>query len=378
MTVNQIPFIHLDLGNFASTDEGVADFKTRFLWSEMEAMGVTATTPGSRELNLWSTYKDFVAAGTVPVVCSNLSLSEAGVLKPVGMPYKVVNVNGLRVALMALIGGDEFSAARPPEGVEFKFDDPFQRAAELVPELHKQADVVVLLSELSTADTDRLITTVPGIDVAVYGNRATWVEEAVKNGETITNQTGTRGQYLGELVLIVDPEGKVIEFGSMNGALDKVYPEDDGCAARVKEADDQAKKIQTEAREKRQTEFENKVTGERFLGSDTCKRCHEKQYQQWSTTPHAHAFASLETSGEHEKAECVKCHVTGHGESSGFVSASASPGMKNVQCEACHARGTEHDRSRQTSVAESQCKACHQGEWGKNFDFAALLPKVQH
>lgn len=341
-------------------------------------MGVSAMTLGSRELNLWNTTKEMMTTAKVPVVCSNVSLMEGTNLSPIGSTTKVVECNGVKVGLFALMGGDEYAAARPPDGVQFRFDDPFQRAAELVPDLSKQCDVVVLMSEMSSSDTDRLISTVPGIDVAVYGNRASWVEDAVKNGETIVNQTGIRGQYLGELILIVDPAGQIVEFGSTNAALDKVYPEDPEVTKRVTDADAEVKRIQTEAREKSQTEFENKITGERYLGSENCKRCHEAEYQQWASTPHAHAFATLEKDHSHEKAECVSCHVTGYGEASGFASVNGSPDLRNVGCESCHALGTEHDRTRKTEVVEATCKRCHTGDFAKDFDFATFLPKVKH
>ena len=344
----------------------------------MEQTNCQATTPGSRELSLWSTYKDLIAANTVPVVCSNLKLVEGGAEKPVGVPYKIVTVNGVKVALFALLGGDEYAAARPPDGVEFKFEDPFQVAAEMVPMLRKQADVVVLMSEMQTGDTDRLIQTVPGVDVALYGNRAPWVEDAVRNGETIVQQTGIRGQYAGQLVLIVDPDGKVIDYGSKNAAMDKAFPEKDEVSKAVGEADEKVKQIQAESRDKKQTDFENKLSGERFLGAENCKRCHEAQYQQWSNSPHAHAFATLEKDSKHTDQNCVKCHVTGFSEPSGFTAATGTPDMKNVQCEVCHGKGTEHNRAAPQAVTEAMCRNCHQGEYEKGFNFAAALPLVAH
>lgn len=373
-----VPFLHVDLGNFASTEDAVADYKTRFIWQVMADAACAATTPGSRELTLWSTYKDLMASNTIPVVSSNLKLVEAGAEKPVGVPYLVVPVNGLKVALFALMGGDEYAAARPPEGVEFKFEDPFQVAAEMVPVLRKQADVVVLMSEMQTGDTDRLIQTVPGIDVALYGNRAPWVEDAVKNGTTIVQQTGIRGQYKGELVLIVDPEGKILDFGSRNAAMDKAFPESDEVAKAVAATDEKVKQIQAESREKRQGEFENKISGERFLGPENCKRCHEDQYKNWSQTPHAHAFATLEKDKKHDDPNCVKCHVTGGEDPDGYAANRTTPDLRNVGCEVCHGKGTEHDRSTPLAITEAMCRTCHQGEFEKGFNFAAALPLVSH
>jgi 5'-nucleotidase len=128
------------------------------------------------------------------------------------------------------------------------FADPFQVAQELVPELRKQAEVVVLLSQMTTPDTNRLIQEVPGIDAALYGNLAPWVERCSEVGTTVVNQTGTRGQYLGHLVLIVDPDGKVIDWGSKNVQMAENIPEDEEVAAVVAAHEDEVKKALGDSR----------------------------------------------------------------------------------------------------------------------------------
>jgi hypothetical protein len=383
------PFLHFDLGDFTKIDDVTGDYETRFIWEMFEKMDVAAVAPGPRELTAWNTFKDLVAKGTVPVIASNISLKEGGKSVPFGLPYKIYTVNGLRVAAFSLLGGSEFSTVRAPEGVEFDFQDPFQVAGVLVPELRKQADLVVLLSEMAPSDTDRMIEAVPGIDVALYGQRASWEEKAQKRGETIVNQTGTRGQYAGKLVLIVDPNGKIVEFGSQNAALDNVFPADQGITKLVDAANEESKQLRTATREKREGESQSKLTGERFLGSETCKRCHEKEYQQWMESPHAKAFTTLNkpVQGKPRTGVCVSCHVTGFGQSGGFIADPAqidqrpksNPDLTNVQCEACHGKGTEHARTTGHAVVpETTCRVCHNAEWSPAFDYSKALLAVKH
>lgn len=379
------PFLHLELGDFFKQDDVTGDYESGFIWDMLEKMHVSAASPGPRELGAWKSYVNLIARGTIPVVESNVTLKEGGAEKPIGVPYKVLNCNGVRVALFSLMGGSEFAAARIPEGVEFAFKDPFQVAESMVPMLHKQADLVVLMSQMSPTDTDRLIQTVPGIDVALYGQKAGYEQNAKKVGETLVNQTGTRGQYAGELVLIVDPAGKVVDFGSHNVALDTAVPEDSTVAKAVAEASAKANEMRTHARQEKQSEFENKLSGERFLGADNCRRCHEKQYEQWAASPHAHAFAALDkpVDGKPRTPACVSCHVTGFGQPTGYV-ADASAGkdppstMANVQCEACHFKGTEHTRTGTVALDEATCRTCHTAEWSPKFDFKTALAAVKH
>jgi hypothetical protein len=353
----------------------------------MVKMQVAAVAPGPRELGAWKTFSDLLAGGTIPVIASNVALKSAGSEKPIGLPFKVLQVNGIKVGLFSLMGGPEFASVRAPEGVEFAFHDPFQLAGQLVTELRKQADVVVLMSEMSPVDTDRLIQSIPGIDVALYGQKAGWEETAKKVGETIVNQTGTRGQYLGKLVVIVDPAGKVVDFGSQNAGLDTTFPEDPIVVKAAAEATTKANELRTEARKQRQGEFENKVTGERYIGAETCKRCHEKEYQQWALSPHAKALASLEkpVTGKPRTPQCTGCHTTGFGQEGGYAPAQQAsagklgpPDLANVQCEACHGRGTEHTRTGKVSLTEAACRTCHNAEWSPKFDFQTALLAVKH
>lgn len=237
------PAIHVDLGNFASTEALVDKDLTRFIWERMVEIGVDVTTPGPRELQHWDLYKELMASGTIPVVSSNLTLVENGQSKPVGQPYLIIERNGIKTALFGLMGGSQFTGAHLPEGVEVQFGDPFEAARVLVPELSTKADVVVLLSEMSTADTDRLVAEVPGIDVALYGNLAPWNEECTKVSNTIAQRTGTRGQYLGHLILILDPEGNIIDFGSKNVQMNERVPEQLALAEKVAVEEETVKKI---------------------------------------------------------------------------------------------------------------------------------------
>lgn len=226
---------------------------TQFIWDRMVELGVDATTPGPRELQYWDLYKTFVASGDIAVISSNLTLVENGRSSPVGQPYVIVERNGIKTALFGLIGGSQFTGTRLPEGVEIQFGDPFEAARTLVPELRTQADLVVLMSQMSTADTDRLLQEVPGIDAALYGNLAPWNEECTKVGETITQRTGTRGQYLGHLILILDPDGKVIDYGSKNMQMNERVPEQPALAEKVTAEEEAVKKIREEQRSAGQT-----------------------------------------------------------------------------------------------------------------------------
>lgn len=382
------PFLHVDLGDFAKIDEVSGDYETRFIWETFVAMDVQAVAVGPRELSLWSTFSDLIERGGIPVVSSNVTVLAGGKEGPVGEPFRIVTVNGLKVALFSVMGGGQFATVPMPEAATLNFQDPLRAASDLVPKLRQQADIVVLMSQMEPSDTQRLIEAVPGIDIALYGQRPAYREEPERVGRTIVNQTGTRGQYLGELILIVDPNGEIIDYGARNIPVDKAIPERADLAGRIAEVTEKVKEMRQVARERRQAERDQRMTGDRYLGVDNCKRCHEEQYRQWESSPHAHAFASLDrpVEGKPKGQECLACHVTGWGESGGFQPdpsrpdflPAAKPNLANVQCESCHFKGTEHARTGKVEMAESMCRGCHTPEWSPNFDFESAIAAVRH
>ena len=130
-----------------------------------------------------------------------------------------------------------------------------------------------------------------------------------------------------------------------------------------------------------------------FLGArDGCRKCHLKQYRSWEATPHAAALESLEGS-DAENPECVRCHVTGYGEETGFKSVDQTPQLAGVTCEACHGAGSgyverETMKDRDASVAgglkipnEQTCLGCHNSEspqFPGSFDYEAMKAAGLH
>lgn len=152
-----------------------------------------------------------------------------------------------------------------------------------------------------------------------------------------------------------------------------------------------------------------------YVGVKACTPCHktEKQGKQvpiWQASPHAKALATLKTpesqkiaqkagvkGAAHEAAECLKCHVTGHG----LPASSFKPTFSKedgVQCEGCHGPGADYktmavmkDQAKAVAAgltpvfvkdgsAEKQCKSCHnqQSPTFKGFEFKTAWAKIAH
>lgn len=111
----------------------------------------------------------------------------------------------------------------------------------------------------------------------------------------------------------------------------------------------------------------------KYIGAKMCKSCHSSaetgnQYGAWEEMLHAKAFETLGSEkakaiaterglGDPQQAdECLRCHVTGHGEPADMVKKSLDPKM-GVQCESCHGPGETHLRGRMAAAAKKSADA---------------------
>ena len=110
--------------------------------------------------------------------------------------------------------------------------------------------------------------------------------------------------------------------------------------------------------------------------AESCRTCHQPQYDAWAKTKHATALDRL--SGSDQEKACVGCHVTGPKER---VSEGKKVLNAGVQCEACHGAAAGHAADPNVRAglvkvpAESLCETCHsdKGPHFKGFFYSAML-----
>jgi hypothetical protein len=140
-------------------------------------------------------------------------------------------------------------------------------------------------------------------------------------------------------------------------------------------------------------------TADEFVGDKACAACHADAHKVATAAKHEHAFQTLVEKQSEFDPECLKCHTVGYGLNSGFVDASKTPYLANVQCENCHGRGKEHVKQmiavlKQTTlpaaqalaakpstlkpVTQATCISCHDKENSENFAYAKFWPQIAH
>ncbi len=136
-----------------------------------------------------------------------------------------------------------------------------------------------------------------------------------------------------------------------------------------------------------------------YVGAAKCKMCHSKEYKAWAETKHAHAMETLKNATPEQLKKmndllktsvttpatddnCVKCHVTGFGEPTGYPQkdSTKTAALAMVGCEDCHGPGSAHLKVPMSDKAakiasikkptEETCEGCHTKAISPDFKFA--------
>lgn len=249
-----------------------------------------------------------------------------------------------------------------------------ERASSIInistdPKARKKGRLNILLSETPASEAKEN----KGWDVIVLSSGEK-LEEPVKADGTVIVSGYPKGEKLGILALTVGSDGSVVGFTHRWQSLGKEITEDKNIRGLIDIYDTKVAGLLKD--EERQA-----PSDKTYLGSGSCVDCHQPFFEQWSTTRHAGAFATLEAVGKSRNPECVKCHTTGYGEEGGFYSATATPGLVNVQCEQCHGPGREHLSDYtvpMASIGEPVCLRCHTKENSPDFDYKTYMEKIKH
>lgn len=169
--------------------------------------------------------KDLTTSGTA-LVSANAGLASSDAPKDLVKPYVVKEVAGLKVAVVGVTGG----GAAVGSGQEIQPAKPAADALRaLLPEIHKQADLVVVLADLDLPGVTALANA--GLDVqAILGAQSETPQQATIVGSTVVANGGGYGYYVDTLTLTVAPGGHVLTYASQDLPLDATVKDDPAVA----------------------------------------------------------------------------------------------------------------------------------------------------
>ncbi|MFO7761671.1 MAG: hypothetical protein R6V20_08690 [Desulfobia sp.] len=127
-----------------------------------------------------------------PIISSNLiSESSAWLHRSV-----IVEKGGLKMGILGVMPEDAFADQADLQMAEgFRIVSPEEALGELIPEMEKQTDVIILLSRLNEEQTAELVKAFPALNIAVASSRKKICESPV-DLDKIVASSGVNGHFL--------------------------------------------------------------------------------------------------------------------------------------------------------------------------------------
>ena len=197
----------------------------------MEAMGLmkyNGMAIGERDIAHFASLLERSREAAFPFLSANLVYTSTN--KLVFTPYVVQDLGGRKVAIIGLSPADESFKAQAPADVTAT--DPVEAARQYVAKARSQkVDAIVILSHLGNVLDRQIASEVEGITAIIGGHSYDLLQETVQVGSTVIGQAGYGGEWLGEVVIDFDAEGKVATSKAGVIPLSEEYADDPELAA---------------------------------------------------------------------------------------------------------------------------------------------------
>lgn len=376
------------------------DVKLGITLQALQAMKYRALALSSADLklgvsNTLGKYRNLEPDGPA-VVCANVAAGED--LAATIRPSMRIEAGGMVVGVTAVVDPAAIAALEDPDrDLLLTVTDPATALAGVLADLEKDTQFQVVMVQGPTALAESLAAANPGIDLVVAASDLP--EPAprptdLNGGKTRLITVGHKGQHVGLVGLYPDkPDEPRYQRVQLNGRFAKAEPMrrlvDEDYPGQLRDM------LVLELAPRR--DFVGGAPGAKFVGAEGCKDCHPKTFEKWASTKHAQAYEVLVADPHDARrnrepdAECVSCHTTGFGYTTGFVTAAASPLLRGNQCENCHGPASRHvaepdDPEFRASLAltaeradrENLCLRCHDGDNDPHFQFAVRYPMIAH
>lgn len=330
----------------------------------------------------------------LPVVTTNIEWTDTH--KLIGQPMLVKSYEGVpslgmdrkkfKVAVLSFMderlqGSIDFYLEKEKRKVQVT--SAAAAAREWIPAARRQADVVVALVHMNIADAMIFAQKNPGLEVVVAGHAAEQVVDPPRRvGSTWVVANGDRARFVGELRLTLGPDLKLLDADARQLPLDEKAGEDTVVAGFIAD-------FKMGLARERGGSVSAPLPGHNvpsFAGVQVCASCHKSIVDQWKTTDHARAYATLSKTHDEVREECLKCHVVGLGTPGGFDVNSPQLPLADVQCENCHGSGVRHSMAKPEDLKSTiighprpaSCLQCHNSERDPTFSFGSKWQKIKH
>ena len=372
-----MPTLLVDAGDLFGRRTKDERHQTEFLCRMTGDLGYDGIGLGEYDLNYGLPFlKEMMDKYGLPFTNANVRDVATGEL--ILPPYLVVERNGVRYGLISVLDPALKIITMTANEADFTVDDPVAALRELVPRVRKEADCIVLLGHLGENNTEPVLKEVKGIDISVTGHTFRSLQTERVLDDTAMFAATHEGRYIGRANLFIEEgTGRVMAIDVGITSLDEEIPADPEMQAKV----DQYKLDLASFLEAKRADYPRNLGSDKetFLGERSCMSCHEDAWKAYVGSGHRTAFATIRNKGQSNEPECLSCHTTGYMYKNGYSEEAPFNKLVNVQCEACHGYGTEHDRDgKWVTQAKDSCIMCHDQKNSPDFDYATYWEKIKH
>jgi 2',3'-cyclic-nucleotide 2'-phosphodiesterase (5'-nucleotidase family) len=192
----------------------------------MNLMGYDAMALGPKELSLGlDILQKRMAEAQFPMLSANAV--QAGTEQLVAQPYAVLDVGGHHMGIIGLTRLPDLALPG------FEVLDPEQAVARYLPEVAKQAETVVLLTNAGYRQAMEFVRAVPGIDLVIAGLPDQLPRQAVRVPETGTIMLAAEqpvakhtGRRVGKLVVTLGSDGSLSGESWQSVSMDASFADD--------------------------------------------------------------------------------------------------------------------------------------------------------
>ena len=388
--------IAVSAGDFYGGADVFNEPKSHFVARMMAHLEYDAIGVGEMDLNygLAKLREDVESLG-LKVTCANLMSKGTSGNETVFPPYIVVERGGVRFGFMGLLspttktrlgGTSDLKVAEEVAAMTYIIKNPVMVASEIIPELRRRCDVLVLLAHMDRVELGSFLPDYPQVDFVVLGHNAITMalNPPVSLGSAQVVMATSQGQNIGNLSIFLGDNHQVARVENRVIFLDSSIKDDPDMLARQDRFDQENRKVQKKLYAQAQLEAaRSQVEPENiYLGLGACQSCHVEAFEIYTRSAHAQAYQTLSSQFMHRDDNCVGCHVTGyqkHGGFGGLRTIGNPVDLIDVQCEACHGPGSKHARDGSYSArAIESCVKCHTKNEDPDFEFATDWPKIAH
>ena len=225
---------------------------------------------------------------------------------------------------------------KPPQIQTLLYEGPLDDAKKIA-EAFPQFDVIVCQSPESEPPAQPTIVQVKGKSVMIVQ-----VGHKGQNLGVVGAYRNAKGQF--DLYYDRVPVTEAYDTPAGKEKDNKALQELEKYARAVKEEN----YLELFPKTKHQLQIAN--GGVHFVGSESCKACHAKEYEIWANAKHAQAYKTLQAAKKPSlrefDPECIICHTTGYRFKTGYadpgVPQNQWPKFEGVGCESCHGPASAH------------------------------------